>query len=58
MPKALVQDRREYTIRWYSGDAVRRLSAKVDDFVSRMEATPPSVKVQDDFANKHPASNR
>ena len=47
MPKALASVGREHMIRWYCGNAMRWLSAKVADYAARMEVTPAGVRVQD-----------
>lgn len=47
MPKALASVGREHMIRWYRGNAMRWLSAKVSDYAARMEVAPAGVMVQD-----------
>jgi predicted metal-dependent hydrolase len=47
MPKALAKEGREHLIRWYALRARPWLWAKVQDYTSRMEVSPSSLRVQD-----------
>lgn len=47
MPRALASRGREHMIRWYCSNATRWLSAKIEDYVTRMEVAPVGVRVQD-----------
>ncbi|NDZ15549.1 M48 family peptidase [Variovorax sp. WS11] len=47
MPVALARDGREHMVRWYRDRAQPWITAKVEDYVARMEVAPAGVRVQD-----------